>query len=93
MEPLVIWDVEDDPYGNVFHILENGVTQDEVEDVVSEPRNTTSLSRSSGNPVTFGWTTTGKYVAVVWENVDDDPRTIRPITAYEVEPPARRRKR
>lgn len=30
-------------------------------------------------------THTGRYIAVVWENVDDDPWTVRVVTAYEVE--------
>jgi hypothetical protein len=62
------------------------VTQDEVEEVLDNPDSETTTSRSSGSPITFGWTSTGKYLAVVWERVDDDPLTIRPITAYEPTP-------
>ncbi len=54
--------------------------------------NETVASHSSGYPATFGWTGTGKHIIVVWENVDDDPLTIYPITAYEA-PPRKRRKR
>jgi hypothetical protein len=35
---------------------------------------------------------TGKHIIVVWEHVEDDPRTIKPVTAYEV-PPQQRQKR
>ena len=91
MEPICIWDMPDDPEGNVAHIEEHGITQDEVEDVVQNPRNSTDISESSGRPCTFGWTDTGKHIQVVWEHVCDDPRMIRPITAYEV--PERRRRR
>jgi hypothetical protein len=28
----------------------------------------------------------------VWDHVEDDPRTIKPVTAYDVPPPARRRR-
>ena len=92
MEPICIWDMPDEPDGNVAHIAEHGITEDEVEDVVQNPRNSTDSSDSSGRPMTFGWTETGKHIAVVWEHVDDDPLTIYPITAYEV-PPRRRKKR
>ena len=30
----VVWDLEDDPDGNVQHIQEHGITMDEVEDVL-----------------------------------------------------------
>lgn len=83
--------MEDDPDGNYVHIVvEHGITQDEVEDVVGDPSNATTVSRSSGRPMTFGRTTTGRYIAVVWEEVGDDPRTIKPVTAYETPPPRRR---
>ena len=85
----VIWDLEDDPDGNYVHIVvEHNVTQDEVDDVVGDPRNPTADSDSSGRPITFGWTRTGRYLAVVWELVSDDPYTIKPVTAYDVAPPA-----
>jgi len=93
-EPLVIWDLEDDPDGNYIHIVvEHDVSQDEVWDVVSNPNNLTVPSDSTGRPSTFGWTRTGKHILVVWEHVDDDPRTIKPVTAYEVPAPARRKRR
>ena len=80
----VIWDLEDDPQGNVQHILDHDVTQDEVEEVMDAYFDTTTASRSSGNPITFGWTSTGKYLAVVWELVDEDIPTVYPLTAYPV---------
>src|SRR5438067_2277920 len=92
----VIWDLEDDPEGNYVHIVvEHGVSQDEVEDVVSDLANPTTESASSGRPITFGWTQLGRYVAVVWELVLDDPYTIKPVTAYEAPPPqeGKRKKR
>ena len=46
-EPLVIWDLEDDPDGNYIHIVEeHGITQEEVWDVVSDPDNPTVPSDS-----------------------------------------------
>ncbi len=41
----------------------------------------------------FGWTSTGRHLAVVYELVDDDPLTLRPVTAYDVPPPGPKKKR
>jgi hypothetical protein len=97
---VVIWDLEGDEDGNYVHIVvEHGISQDEVDDVVSDPANPTVDSGSSGRPITFGPTRTGRYIAVVWELVTDDPYTIKPVTAYETpepraaRPTGRRRKR
>jgi hypothetical protein len=92
-EPIMIWDLEDDPDGNYVHIVvEHGISPDEVWDVLSNTRNPTVPSDSTGRPSTFGWTKTGKYILVIWELVENDPLTIIPVTAYEV-PPPRRKKR
>lgn len=88
----IIWDLEDDVDGNVRHIAEHGLTPAEIDEVLTNPHNPTSESESSGEPVTFGWTSTGRHIVVVWEHVLDDPWTIRPVTAYEV-PPAREPKK
>lgn len=81
-----IWDLEDDPQGNVQHVLEHGLTMDEVEEVLLSKKSETEISRTSGNRITFGWTSTGSHIAVLWEHVQDDPLTILPLTAYPVEP-------
>ncbi len=87
-EVLFIWDLEEDPQGNVQHIAEHGVTVEEVEEVVSAHHRTASTSRSSGEPIAFGWTETGKYILVVYERIERDPLTVRPVTAYETTPPS-----
>lgn len=93
-EPIVIWDLPEDDDGNYVHIVvEHGISQEEVEDVLQEPTNDTVDSRSSGRPITFGWTSTGLYLAVVWEHVDDDPRTVKPVTAYPTDPPRSKQRR
>jgi hypothetical protein len=33
----VIWDLEDDPDGNLYHITEHGVAPEEVEEVLNDP--------------------------------------------------------
>lgn len=89
---LVIWDLEDDPRGNFQHIAEHGVTADEVEEVLNDWQGQTAYSVSSGLPITFGWTSRGRHLAVVWELVDDEPLTAYPVTAYPVPESARERK-
>ncbi|MGE3819489.1 MAG: hypothetical protein AB7I30_08640, partial [Isosphaeraceae bacterium] len=61
----LIWDLEDDPDGNVVHIAERGITVQDVEEVMSDPDSTTVGSRASGRPITFGETTDGRHLAVV----------------------------
>ncbi|MBV8313102.1 MAG: DUF4258 domain-containing protein [Planctomycetaceae bacterium] len=86
----VLWDLEVDPDGNVQHIAENDLSVEEVEEVLLDPDNKVQVSRTTGRPITFGWTSTGRHIAIVWETVIDDPSTIRVRTAYEVSPKRRR---
>ena len=90
-----IWDLEDDPEGNYWHICveSHGVTREEVEEVLARNYETATRSRASGQPEAFGWTSGGKYLTVVFERVSDDPLSVYPITAYEVPPPGPRRRR
>ncbi len=76
------WDVE-----NSDHVARHGISTTEAESVVTNPRNDVSRSRSSGMPITFGRTKTGKYLAVVWVQTGSNPTKIRVVTAYEVEKP------
>jgi uncharacterized DUF497 family protein len=77
----IIWDLDDDPDGNVQHCTEHGVTKEEVEQVL-ECASDVDLSRSSGRPVVFGDTNAGRHLMVVYEIIETD--TVYPITAYEV---------
>ena len=84
----IIWDLPDEPDGNYRHILDgHDVTIEEVEEVLLDNSNEKTFSRSSGYPMVFGWTSTGQYIAVVYEEVMRDPLILRPITAYPVSPP------
>lgn len=83
----VIWDLPDERGGNVEHLREHGVTPEEAEEVLFNPKSETTSSRSSGENITFGTTRSGRYLAVVWEHVYSDPLTMRPITAYDVPQP------
>lgn len=84
---LIAWDDEDDPRGNVRHIAANGLTIEEVEQVLFDPSNRPTGSRSSGRPIVFGQTSTGKDILVVYEVLETEPViVIRPVTAYEPRP-------
>ena len=93
MDATIIWDLEDDPDGNVQHIRQHDVTIEEAEEVLLNPRSSRAVSRSTGSPTAFGWTLTGRYLAVVYEIAEDDPLTLRPLTAYDVPPPSSKQKR
>lgn len=76
----VVWEYGED--GNVGHLAKNGVTPGEAEEVLAEPIKH-DVSRSSGRPIVFGFTGTGRKLAVVYERVD--AITVYPITAFDVE--------
>ena len=78
----VIWDSS--PGGNVEHIEEHGLEPEEVDHVLVHYQSSTS-SHSTGRPCVFGYTPDGRYIIVVYEELDDD--TIMPWTAYEVPEP------
>jgi hypothetical protein len=80
---IIIWDLPEDPDGNVQHIAAHDITIDEVEEVLLDRDSEDTISRSSGQPITFGYTSGGRYLAVVWEHADNNPLTIYPITAYD----------
>ena len=67
----IIWDLNDDPDGNVRHCAEHGVTPEEVEDVFQNATDA-DISRSSGWPVVFGDTSEGRHLLVVYEEIDPD---------------------
>lgn len=71
----IIWN------GNTEHVAEHGLTPDDVDYVLANPLRH-GVSRSSGEPVVFGYTPDGRYIAVIYSEVDDD--TVYPITAYDI---------
>ena len=75
---FIIWDLDDDPDGNVQHCGEHGVTKEEVEEVFESPTDE-DTSHSSGRPVIFGDTIAGRHLMVVYEQIDAD--TVYPVTA------------
>jgi hypothetical protein len=84
---LIIWDAEDDPDGNYQHIVgADEVTAEEVEAVLRNHHGgPDDYSDTSGDPIIYGWTSTGKHIAVVYRDEgDDDFVIIRPKTSYPV---------
>jgi hypothetical protein len=52
---LILWDDEDDPQGNIQHVVGPGeVTQEEVEEVLYYHEGQVDSSDSSGRPIVFG---------------------------------------
>jgi len=85
------WDLDEGEGSRSEHIGEHEVTKSEVEDILLNPLNSTTTSRTSGEQITFGYTSSGRYLAVVWERVLDVPFTVYPITAYDVPEPGERK--
>jgi len=81
MGSRILWDLPDDEDGNVQHIGEHGITTVEVDDVLEGP-DWIELSRSTGLPIAFGTTRSGRMLAVVFRQIDID--TVRPVTAFEI---------
>jgi uncharacterized DUF497 family protein len=77
----IVWDLDDDPDGNVHHCAEHGISKEEVEEVFQNATDK-DMSRSSGRPVVFGDTRAGRRLMVVYEEIDSE--TVYPITAYDV---------
>lgn len=87
-DALIDWDEPDDEDSNQAHIAEHGLTPEEVESVLYDEKTTFDLSDSSGRPIAFGSTGTGRFIAVVFDVLNlADPLIIRPITAYDVPEP------
>jgi uncharacterized DUF497 family protein len=84
-DALIDWDELDVEGSNQAHIAEHGLTPEEVDSVLYDDKTTFDLSHSSGRPIAFGSTGTGRFIAVAFEVLNvADPLIIRPITAYDV---------
>ena len=77
----IVWDLDDDPKGNVTHCAEHGISKHEVEEIFLNATDV-DISKSTGRPVIFGDTSTGRHLMVVFEEIDLE--TVYPITAFEV---------
>jgi hypothetical protein len=70
--------------GLIEYVGQHGVTPDEFEEVVLNAK-TIHRSRTSGNPIVFGPTSTGKFLACVFEYTGPDQLEVLPVTAYEID--------
>jgi hypothetical protein len=84
-DALIAWDDEDDPQGNVEHIAQNGVSMEDFELILTDPRSLRGRSRSSGRNAAWGRLPNGREIFIVYDIESTDPLVIRPITAYEPE--------
>lgn len=78
----ILWDPT--PGGNVDHVEEHDLTTDDVDHVL-ENHLSAGRSRTSGWPCVYGYAPDGRYIVVIYEEVDKD--TVIPVTAYEVPEP------
>jgi uncharacterized DUF497 family protein len=85
MNVTIIWDLDDDEEGNVQHIARHGIEKDDVAQVFDDPVGT-GRSDSSERPMIFGYTVDRRYIAVIYEPIDEE--TVYPITAFEVPEPS-----
>lgn len=72
--------------GMLNHLAEHGVTQEDFEWTVNYPN---SEGRSRSQPdrlMAWGYTEDGRYIACVYELLEDD-MTVIPVTAYETREP------
>lgn len=88
-DALFDWDDPNDEGSNTAHVAEHGLIPEEVESALLDVATTFDVSDSTGRPIAFGVTETGRFIAVVFEVLNlADPLIIRPITAYDVPEPA-----
>jgi uncharacterized DUF497 family protein len=85
MNVTFIWDLDDEEEGNVLHIALHGIEKEDVAHVFDNPVGF-STSDSSGRPMVFGYTIDDRYIAVIYEQIDED--TVYPVTAFEVPEPS-----
>jgi uncharacterized DUF497 family protein len=67
---------------NEGHLLSHNVSREEAEYIFRNPIGY-DVSESSERPIVFGYTQSGRKIAIVYEPVASI--TVYPITAYEVE--------
>ncbi len=65
------------------HLAAHDVTIEDFQAIVNHPAEL-GASRTSGRPIAFGFAADGRFLACVYEPIDET--TIIPVTAYEVEP-------
>jgi hypothetical protein len=79
--PEFLWDLDDDPDGNVQHIAEHGLSPADAMHAF-ETAFDFDVSRSSGHPLLHGFACDDfTEITVIYERIDDDHVYV--ITAFE----------
>jgi uncharacterized DUF497 family protein len=85
---LIDWDEPEDEGSNTVLIAEHALTPEEVESALVDENTTFDVSDSSGRPIAVGSTSTGRFIAIMFEVLNPaDPLVLCPITAYDVPEP------
>jgi uncharacterized DUF497 family protein len=83
-DATVVWDDAADPLGNRQKIAAHILSEDEVESVLLDDDAVIVPNRSfPEHCLVFGYTYTGRFIAVAFEIVDEQEPVVRPITAFE----------
>jgi hypothetical protein len=73
----------------IEHLAEHDLAPEDFEYVLANPTEK-GVSDSSGLPAVWGYTEDGRFIIAIYRELDEI--TILPVTAYEV-PPRRKKKR
>ena len=71
--------------GTREHIAEHAIDKDDVAHVFDDPVGF-DTSDSSKRPLVFGYTIDNRYIAVIYEEIDEG--TVYPVTAFKVPEPS-----
>ncbi|MEZ6129291.1 MAG: hypothetical protein R3C59_11455 [Planctomycetaceae bacterium] len=69
---------------NLTKIADRDLTPEEVDEVIQCPYDVT-ISRASGRRLHFGYTSTGRYIGVPLDIIDED--SVYPVTAFDAQEP------
>lgn len=78
----LVWDLDDDPDGNVQHIARHGVTPEEVEEILFDPTMDYYSNPATGHFNTDGVTRAGRLIRVAWVWADAGLGIAYVVTAY-----------
>ncbi|HMF19792.1 MAG TPA: hypothetical protein VKE98_21485 [Gemmataceae bacterium] len=74
----------------IEHLAEHDLTPEDFEYVLANPTEK-GVSDSSGLPAVWGYTEDGRFVVAIYRELDEV--TVQPVTAYEVPPRTKKKKR
>lgn len=89
IEVIIYWDPEHDPDSNVQHLADHGVSKEDAS-ALFRTYESRDHSRSTGYPMIFGHLPDGRYITIVYDEIDEFPWAVYPIAAYEVPAPRQR---